>query len=45
MVIVDVKYDEYALVHIFTARGESPTVVNKLYGKVIPNHDLQISQM
>ncbi|XP_068600594.1 lipocalin-like [Brachionichthys hirsutus] len=33
MVVADVKYDEYALVHIFTANGDVPTVVNKLYGR------------
>ncbi|XP_068186813.1 lipocalin-like [Antennarius striatus] len=33
MVVVDVKYDEYALVHIVTANGDDPTIVNKLYGR------------
>lgn len=33
MIVVDVKYDEYALVHVVDTTGEHLTVVNKLYGK------------
>lgn len=33
MIVVDVKYDKYALVHVVDTKGEHLTVVNKLYGK------------
>lgn len=33
MIVVDVKYDEYALVHVVDTKGEHLTVVNKLYGE------------
>lgn len=35
MIIVDVNYDEYALVHVIKTKGDVVTVVNKLYGKFI----------
>ncbi|XP_076606782.1 lipocalin-like [Chaetodon auriga] len=33
MRVVDVKYDEYALIHTIKTKGGVPTVVNKLYGR------------
>lgn len=33
MIVVDVKYDEYTLVHVVDTKGEHLTVVNKLYSK------------
>ncbi|CAG00562.1 unnamed protein product [Tetraodon nigroviridis] len=33
MIVVDVKYDEFALVHVVDPKGEHLTVVNKLYGR------------
>ncbi|XP_074466288.1 lipocalin isoform X1 [Sebastes fasciatus] len=33
MSMVDVMYDEYALVHTIKAKASDPTVVNKLYGR------------
>lgn len=33
MRVVDVKYDEYALIHTIKTKGSDVTVVNKLYGK------------
>lgn len=33
MIVVDVKYDEYALVHVVDTKREHLTVVNKLYCK------------
>nr|XP_046266832.1 lipocalin-like [Scatophagus argus] len=33
MLMVDVKYDEYALMHITSTQGDVLTVVNKLYGR------------
>lgn len=35
MRMVDVKYDEYALIHTIKTKGDDVTVVNKLYGKVV----------
>lgn len=35
MRIVDVKYDEYALIHTIKTKAGQATIVNKLYGKVI----------
>lgn len=35
MRVVDVKYDEYALVHTIKTKGSVSTVLNKLYGTVI----------
>lgn len=35
MVVVDVKYDEYALVHVVNTKEEHLTVVAKLYGKTV----------
>lgn len=35
MRMVDVKYDEYAVIHTIKTKGGVITVVNKLYGKVI----------
>lgn len=35
MRMVDVKYDEYALIHTIKTKGNDVTVVNKLYGKVV----------
>lgn len=42
MRIVDVKYDEYALAHTIKTKKGDPTVVNKLYGNVIINHNVLI---
>lgn len=33
MRMVDVKYDEYALIHTIKTKGSDVTVVNKLYGR------------
>lgn len=33
MSMVDVKYDEYALIHTIKTKGSDHTVVNKLYGR------------
>ncbi|XP_028277429.1 lipocalin-like [Parambassis ranga] len=33
MRMVDVKYDEYALIHTIKTKGDEFTVVNKLYGR------------
>ncbi|XP_041807637.1 lipocalin isoform X2 [Chelmon rostratus] len=33
MRVVDVKYDEYALIHTIKTKGGDVTVVNKLYGR------------
>ncbi|KAM8899543.1 lipocalin [Spinachia spinachia] len=33
MCIVDVKYDEYALVHTVRSKDSDPTATNKLYGR------------
>ncbi|XP_059208060.1 lipocalin-like [Centropristis striata] len=33
MCIVEVKYDEYALIHNVKSKGSDSTVVNKLYGR------------
>lgn len=33
VIVVDVKYDEYTLVHVVDTKGEHLTVVNKLYSK------------
>lgn len=35
MVVVDVKYDEYALVHVVSTKEEHLTVVAKLYSKPV----------
>lgn len=35
MIVVDVKYDEYALVHVANTKEAHLTVVNKLYGKTL----------
>ena len=39
MSMVDVKYDEYALIHTIKSKATDPTVVNKLYGKVLISFD------
>ncbi|XP_034406250.1 lipocalin [Cyclopterus lumpus] len=33
--MVEVKYDEYALIHTMKSKGSNPTVVNKLYGRAM----------
>ncbi|XP_026096390.1 lipocalin [Carassius auratus] len=33
MRVVDVKYDEYALIHIIKTKADSTTLLNKLYGR------------
>lgn len=38
MRMVDVKYNEYALIHTIKTKGGDPTVVNKLYGNIISHH-------
>lgn len=38
MRVVDVKYDEHALIHTIKTKGGDTTAVNKLYGKVIISH-------
>ncbi|XP_077362076.1 lipocalin-like isoform X2 [Festucalex cinctus] len=35
MRVVDVKYDQYALIHTVKIDGDHPTVVNKLYGREV----------
>ncbi|XP_031725093.1 lipocalin [Anarrhichthys ocellatus] len=35
MCMVDVKYDEYALIHTMKSKGSNATVVNKLYGRAM----------
>lgn len=38
MVIVEAKYDEYALVYVVKTKNGVQNVVNKLYGKLIIMH-------
>lgn len=46
MRMVDVKYDEYALIHTIKTKGDEFTVVNKLYGTVlISHHSVQLIKM
>lgn len=33
MRVVDVKYDEYAVIHTIKTKDDSITILNKLYGK------------
>ena len=35
MIVVEVNYDEYALVQVVATKGQPLTVVNKLYGQSV----------
>ena len=40
MRVIDVKYDEYALIYTIKTKGQEASVVTKLYGKVLISSDL-----
>uniref|UniRef100_A0A669EXB5 Zgc:153704 n=1 Tax=Oreochromis niloticus TaxID=8128 RepID=A0A669EXB5_ORENI len=41
--MVDVKYDEYALIHSIKTKGKESYVVNKLYGNMVQEKFIQFS--